>query len=191
MASVNKVILVGNLGRDPEVRYMPNGEAVCNFSIATTDTWKDKNGQRQERTEWHNIVMYRKLAEIAGEYLKKGRPVYVEGRLQTRKWQTKEGQDRYTTEIIADQMQMLGGRDGGSSNASYDDMNQDHEPVHHRQGSRHLRHRPPSRRPLRHSTSSMTIFRSELKRREAISMSKTGVRRFCLLCGPKRLIFRL
>jgi len=127
MASVNKVILVGNLGRDPEVRYMPNGEAVCNFSIATTDSWKDKNGQKQERTEWHNIVMYRKLAEIAGEYLKKGRPVYVEGRLQTRKWQTKEGQDRYTTEIIADQMQMLGGRDGGSSNASYDDMNQDQD----------------------------------------------------------------
>lgn len=120
MASVNKVILVGNLGRDPEVRYMPNGEAVCNFSIATTDSWKDKSGAKQERTEWHNIVMYRKLAEIAGEYLKKGRPVYVEGRLQTRKWQTKEGQDRYTTEIIADQMQMLGGRDGGGSNASYD-----------------------------------------------------------------------
>lgn len=120
MASVNKVILVGNLGRDPEVRYMPNGEAVCNFSIATTDNWKDKSGAKQERTEWHNIVMYRKLAEIAGEYLKKGRPVYVEGRLQTRKWQTKEGQDRYTTEIIADQMQMLGGRDGAGSNASYD-----------------------------------------------------------------------
>ena len=124
MASVNKVILVGNLGRDPEVRYMPNGEAVCNFSIATTDSWRDKNGQRQERTEWHNIVMYRKLAEIAGEYLKKGRPVYVEGRLQTRKWQTKEGQDRYTTEIIADQMQMLGGRDGGSSN-TYEAMDED------------------------------------------------------------------
>ena len=120
MASVNKVILVGNLGRDPEVRFMPNGEAVCNFSIATTDSWKDKSGAKQERTEWHNIVMYRKLAEIAGEYLKKGRPVYVEGRLQTRKWQTKEGQDRYTTEIIADQMQMLGGREGGSSSASYD-----------------------------------------------------------------------
>lgn len=125
MASVNKVILVGNLGRDPEVRYMPNGEAVCNFSIATTDSWKDKSGAKQERTEWHNIVMYRKLAEIAGEYLKKGRPVYVEGRLQTRKWQTKEGQDRYTTEIIADQMQMLGGRDGGGSNVGYDgDMDQ-------------------------------------------------------------------
>lgn len=114
MASVNKVILVGNLGRDPEVRYMPNGEAVCNFSIATTDSWKDKDGVKQERTEWHNIVIYRKLAEIAGEYLKKGRPVYVEGRLQTRKWQTKEGQDRYTTEIVADQMQMLGGRDGAA-----------------------------------------------------------------------------
>jgi single-strand DNA-binding protein len=123
MASVNKVILVGNLGRDPEVRYMPNGEAVANFSIATTDNWKDKSGVKQEKTEWHNIVMYRRLAEIAGEYLKKGRPVYVEGRLQTRKWE-KDGVTRYTTEIIADQMQMLGsGRDGGS--ASYDgDMDQ-------------------------------------------------------------------
>jgi len=121
MASVNKVILIGNLGRDPEMRFMPNGEAVCNFSIATTDSWKDKAGVKQDRTEWHNIVMYRKLAEIAGEYLKKGSGVYVEGRLQTRKWQTKEGQDRYTTEIISDQMQMLGGRAGaGSSSASYD-----------------------------------------------------------------------
>lgn len=118
MASVNKVILVGNLGRDPEVRYMPNGEAVANFSIATTENWKDKSGVKQEKTEWHNIVMYRKLAEIAGEYLKKGRPVYVEGRLQTRKWE-KDGVTRYSTEIIADSMQMLGGRDG-SSNASYD-----------------------------------------------------------------------
>lgn len=127
MASVNKVILVGNLGRDPEMRFMPNGEAVCNFSIATTDNWKDKAGVKQERTEWHNIVMYRKLAEIAGEYLKKGSSVYIEGRLQTRKWQTKEGQDRYTTEIISDQMQMLGGRTGaGGSSASYDggDMDQ-------------------------------------------------------------------
>jgi single-strand DNA-binding protein len=130
MASVNKAILVGNLGRDPEMRYMPNGEAVCNFSIATTENWKDKNGQKQEKTEWHNIVMYRRLAEIAGEYLKKGRPVYIEGRLQTRKWE-KDGVTRYTTEIVADQMQMLGSREGGgSSNASYDggvadDMNQD------------------------------------------------------------------
>jgi single-strand DNA-binding protein len=117
MASVNKVILVGNLGRDPEVRFMPNGEAVANFSIATTENWKDKSGVKQEKTEWHNIVMYRKLAEIAGEYLKKGRPVYVEGRLQTRKWE-KDGVTRYTTEIIADSMQMLGGRDGGGT--SYD-----------------------------------------------------------------------
>ncbi len=120
MASVNKVILVGNLGRDPEVRYMPNGEAVANFSIATTENWKDKSGVKQEKTEWHNIVMYRRLAEIAGEYLKKGRPVYIEGRLQTRKWE-KDGVTRYTTEIIGDQMQMLGSKDGGgSSNASYD-----------------------------------------------------------------------
>ena len=120
MASVNKVILVGNLGRDPEVRYMPNGEAVANFSIATTENWKDKSGVKQEKTEWHNIVMYRRLAEIAGEYLKKGRPVYIEGRLQTRKWE-KDGVTRYSTEIIGDQMQMLGSKDGGgSSNASYD-----------------------------------------------------------------------
>jgi len=118
MPSVNKVILMGNLGRDPEVRFMPNGDAVCNFSIATTDSWKDKAGERQEKTEWHNIVMYRRLAEIAGEYLKKGRPVYLEGRLQTRKWQTKEGQDRYTTEVIADSMQMLGGREGAPAQES-------------------------------------------------------------------------
>ena len=125
MASVNKVILVGNLGRDPEVRYMPNGEAVANFSIATTENWKDKSGVKQEKTEWHNIVMYRRLAEIAGEYLKKGRPVYIEGRLQTRKWE-KDGVTRYSTEIIGDQMQMLGSKDGGGSGASYDDsaMNQ-------------------------------------------------------------------
>jgi single-strand DNA-binding protein len=120
MASVNKVILIGGLGKDPEVRFMPNGEAVCNFSIATSENWKDKDGNKQERTEWHNIVMYRKLAEIAGEYLKKGSPVYIEGKLQTRKWQTKEGQDRYTTEIIADSMQMLGSKtqnnDAGDSN---------------------------------------------------------------------------
>jgi single-strand DNA-binding protein len=120
MASVNKVILVGNLGRDPEVRYMPNGEAVCNFSIATTENWKDKSGVKQEKTEWHNIVMYRRLAEIAGEYLKKGRPVYIEGRLQTRKWE-KDGVTRYSTEIIGDQMQMLGSKnDNADGGASYD-----------------------------------------------------------------------
>lgn len=128
MASLNKVMILGNLGKDPEVRYMHNGEAVANFSIATTDNWKDKDGNKQERTEWHNIVMYRKLAEIAGEYLKKGSPVYIEGKLQTRKWQTKEGQDRYTTEIVADSMQMLGSKtqnnDAGDSNTQAKQNNQ-------------------------------------------------------------------
>ena len=114
MASVNKVILVGNLGRDPEVRYSPEGAAICNVSIATTSNWKDKtSGERKEETEWHRVVFYNRLAEIAGEYLRKGRAVYVEGRLKTRKWQNKEGQDVYTTEVIADQMQMLGGREAG------------------------------------------------------------------------------
>jgi len=115
MASVNKVILVGNLGRDPEVRYSPEGTAVCNVSIATTSQWKDRNsGERREETEWHRVVMYNRLAEIAGEYLKKGRPVYIEGRLKTRKWTDKDNIERYTTEIVADQMQMLGSREGGS-----------------------------------------------------------------------------
>lgn len=113
MASVNKVIIIGNLGRDPETRYMPNGEAVTNIAVATTESWKDKNtGEKKELTEWHRITFYRRLAEIAGQYLKKGSQVYVEGRLQTRKWQDKDGNDRYTTEIIADTMQMLGGRQG-------------------------------------------------------------------------------
>lgn len=107
---VNKVILVGNLGQDPEVKYMPNGNAVTNISIATSESWKDQSGQPQERTEWHRIVMFRKLAEIAGQYLRKGSQVYLEGKLQTRKWQDQNGQDRYTTEVVADQMQMLGGR---------------------------------------------------------------------------------
>ncbi len=114
MASVNKVILMGNLGRDPETRYAPSGSAICNVRIATTRNWKDKaSGEKREETEWHSVVFYDRLAEIAGEYLKKGRPVYVEGRLKTRKWQDKEGQDRYTTEIIATEMQLLGSRDGG------------------------------------------------------------------------------
>ena len=112
MASVNKVILVGNLGRDPETRYLPDGGAITNISIATTDVWKDKTGDKQEKTEWHRVAFFGRLAEIAGEYLKKGSQVYVEGRLQTRKWQDKEGQDKYTTEIIADRMQMLGSRSG-------------------------------------------------------------------------------
>ncbi|HWQ38380.1 MAG TPA: single-stranded DNA-binding protein [Burkholderiales bacterium] len=114
MASVNKVILIGNLGRDPEVRYLPSGDAVANLSIATTETWKDKNGEKQEQTEWHRVALFGKQAEIAGEYLKKGSQVYIEGRLQTRKWTDKEGQERFTTEIRAERMQMLGSRSGGS-----------------------------------------------------------------------------
>jgi single-strand DNA-binding protein len=115
MASVNKVILVGNLGRDPETRYTTGGDAVTNIRVATTDTWKDKSGEKQEKTEWHTVVFFGRQAEIAGEYLKKGRQVYIEGRLQTRKWQDKEGQDRYTTEIVADRMQMLGSREGSGA----------------------------------------------------------------------------
>lgn len=116
MASVNKVILVGNAGRDPEVRYSPDGKAVCNLSLATSSSWKDKaTGERREDTEWHRVVMYDRLAEIAGEYVRKGRSVYIEGRLKTRKWTDKENIERYTTEIVADQMQLLGGREDGAA----------------------------------------------------------------------------
>lgn len=116
MASVNKVILVGNLGKDPEIRYMTNGDAVANVTIATSESWKDKaSGEKKEITEWHRLVFYRKLAEIVGQYLKKGSTVYVEGRIRTRKWQDKEGQERYTTEIEVSEMQMLGGRQSASS----------------------------------------------------------------------------
>lgn len=119
MASVNKVILIGNLGRDPEVRYTPNGAAICNVGIATTRTWKSKeSGERVEETEWHRVVFYDRLAEIAGEYLKKGRSVYVEGRLKTRKWTDKDGVEKYTTEVIATDMTLLGSRnDGGGGGA--------------------------------------------------------------------------
>jgi single-strand DNA-binding protein len=120
MASINKVIIIGNLGRDPEVRYTPSGAAVCNVSVATTRNWKDKNsGDKVEETEWHRVVFYDRLAEIAGEYLKKGRSVYVEGRLKTRKWQDKDGKDTYTTEIVAENMQLLGGREGGGGGGGY------------------------------------------------------------------------
>lgn len=119
MASVNKVILVGNLGKDPEVRYSAEGSAICNISIATTSQWKDRtSGEKREETEWHRVVFYNRLAEIAGEYLRKGRPVYVEGRLRTRKWTGQDGKENYTTEIIAEQMQMLGGNDGGQERQS-------------------------------------------------------------------------
>ena len=118
MASVNKVILVGNLGADPETRYMPNGDAVANIRLATTESWKDKaSGEKKEITEWHRVVLYRKLGEIAGQYLKKGSAVYIEGRIRTRKWQDKEGQERYTTEIEANEMQMLGGKSDRSESA--------------------------------------------------------------------------
>lgn len=113
MASLNKVHLIGNLGKDPEVRYAPNGTAVCNLTVATSRKWKDKQGQTQEETEWHRVVIYDKQAEAAGQYLKKGRPVYIEGRLKTRKWQDKEGRDVYTTEIVCESMQFLGGREEG------------------------------------------------------------------------------
>ncbi len=111
---VNKVILVGNLGKDPEIRYTPSGSAVANVTIATSDQWKDKQtGEQQERTEWHRVVFFNRLAEVVGEYVKKGQQIYVEGRIQTRKWQDQSGQDRWTTEIVANEMQMLGGRGGG------------------------------------------------------------------------------
>lgn len=114
MSSINKVILIGTLGKDPEVRYLPNGDAVANLSIATNSSWKDKaTGERKTETEWHKLTAYGKLAEIIGEYCKKGKSIYVEGRLKTRKWQDKEGIERYTTEIVVDQMQLLGGRDDG------------------------------------------------------------------------------
>ena len=121
-ASVNKVILIGNLGKDPETRYTPDGAAITNITLATTDTWKDKaTGEKKEATEWHRVSFFGRLAEIAGQYLKKGRPVYIEGRIRTRKWQDKEGQDRYTTEIIADEMKMLGSREGMGAPGGDDD----------------------------------------------------------------------
>jgi len=116
---INKVILVGNLGQDPDTRYMPSGSAVTNLRIATSEQWKDKQtGEQKERTEWHNVAMFGRLAEIAAEYLRKGSQVYIEGKLRTRKWQDKQGNDRWTTEIIADEMQMMGGRGGGGGGAA-------------------------------------------------------------------------
>jgi single-strand DNA-binding protein len=120
---VNKVILVGNLGKDPETRYMPSGSAVTNLTLATSESWKDKqSGEAQERTEWHKVAMFGRLAEIAAEYLRKGSQIYIEGKLRTRKWQDKEGKDRWTTEIVADEMQMLGSKGGGGASASAGSM---------------------------------------------------------------------
>jgi single-strand DNA-binding protein len=130
MASVNKVILIGNLGRDPETRYTADGAAITNITIATSDRWKDKaSGEMKEATEWHRVAFFGRLAEIAGEYLKKGRPVYVEGKLRTRKWQDKDGQDRYTTEIIADNMQMLGSREGMGGGADLEGSEESRAPA--------------------------------------------------------------
>lgn len=126
---INKVILVGHLGKDPEVKYLPSGSAVANITVATSESWKDKqSGDKQERTEWHNVVFFNRLAEIVGEYLKKGAQIYVEGSLRTRKWQDKEGKDRYTTEIVAAEMQMLGGRQGAGGGASSSSSHSDSAP---------------------------------------------------------------
>ena len=131
--SVNKVILIGRLGRDPEVRYMPNGEAVANFSIATSEQWKDKSGAKQEKTEWHNITMYRRLAEIAGDYLRKGQEVYIEGKIQSRKYTGKDGVERTAYEIIASEMKMIGGKGDSSSSAVQDEPKP--QPVQREQAS--------------------------------------------------------
>ncbi len=140
--AINKVILVGNIGNDPETRYMPNGEAVTTLSLATSERWKDRNsGEMKEMTEWHRITFYGKLAEIAGEYLKKGMQVYIEGKIRTRKWQDKSGQDRYTTEIIADQMQMLGRKESGTANDSGDSQG------YHNNSERQTQKRPVSDSP--------------------------------------------
>jgi single-strand DNA-binding protein len=128
MASVNKVILVGNLGKDPETKYLSSGDAVTNFTIATTESWKDKSGDKKDATEWHRISAFGKLAEICGEYLKKGSAVYIEGKIKTRKWQDKEGVDRYTTEIAADRMQMLGGKPESEKPAKQESKRRSVEP---------------------------------------------------------------
>ncbi|MBC7729037.1 MAG: single-stranded DNA-binding protein [Microbacteriaceae bacterium] len=146
MASVNKVTLIGNLGRDPEVRYAPSGSAICNVAIATSRSWKDKtSGERQEETEWHRVVFYDRLAEIAGEYLKKGKSVYIEGRLKTRKWTDKDGVEKYTTEIIAQEMTMLGGREGGGAGAGGGDESYSESSAPRAEAPR--RSAPPPRAP--------------------------------------------
>lgn len=129
MASVNKVILIGNLGKDPETRYMSNGDAVTNITLATTDTWKDKNGEKQEKTEWVNVVFYKKLAEIVSQYLNKGSQIYVEGRLETRKWTDKNGIDRYTTQVIASEMRMLGSNQSNKQNNQASRVSNDDDDI--------------------------------------------------------------
>ena len=167
MASVNKVILVGNLGADPEIRYLPSGEAVANLRLATTDTWKDKDGNKQEATEWHRVSYFGRQAEVCGQYLKKGSQIYVEGSIRTRKWQDKEGQDRYSTEIRGDRMQMLGGRQGMG----------DAPPRDSGGGSAGNSRRDPD------STISRTTFRSELSGQRGEPASRPGQTRFPFHAG--------
>ena len=149
MASVNKVILVGHLGKDPETRYMPNGDAITNATLATSESWKDKQtGEKKEQTEWHRLVFYRKLAEIAGQYLRKGSLIYIEGSLKTRKWQDKDGQDRYTTEITVNEMTMLGGRgdaSGGQSSGEPQQRQQQQRPQGNGGGQQQRQNAPQSR----------------------------------------------
>ena len=146
MASVNKVILVGHLGKDPETRYMPNGDAITNATLATSESWKDKQtGEKKEQTEWHRLVFYRKLAEIAGQYLRKGSLIYIEGSLKTRKWQDKDGQDRYTTEITVNGMTMLGGRGDGQSSGEPQQRQQQQRPQGNGGGQQQRQSAPQSR----------------------------------------------
>ncbi len=152
MASVNKVILVGHLGKDPETRYMPNGDAITNATLATSESWKDKQtGEKKEQTEWHRLVFYRKLAEIAGQYLRKGSLIYIEGSLKTRKWQDKDGQDRYTTEITVNEMTMLGGRGdaGGGQSSGEPQQRQQQQRQQGNGGGQQQRQSAPQSRGLR------------------------------------------
>jgi single-strand DNA-binding protein len=155
--SVNKATLIGHLGKDPEVRYLPSGEAVANVTLATSETWKDKSGEKQEKTEWHNVVFFKRLAEIVGEYLKKGSLIYVEGRITTEKWQDKEGKDRYTTKIVASEMKMLGGRPSGSSNFEVVD-NQQESPAR----ATPSRAAPPAAKPAPAAKSNFDNFDDDI-----------------------------
>ena len=173
---INKVIIVGNLGGDPETRYMPSGSAVTNFTVATNESWKDKQtGEQKERTEWHKVAMFNRLAEIAAEYLRKGSQVYIEGKLRTRKWQGQDGQDRYTTEIIADEMQMLGGRGGAGGGGSFGGGRGAASRV---AASRVAASRAVAavRLPSRVPTTSTTIFRSRKHSTNQLFQSRVGFR---------------
>jgi single-strand DNA-binding protein len=161
---INKVIIVGNLGDDPQVRYMPNGNAVANISVATSESWKDQQGQQQERTEWHRIVIFGKLAEIAGEYLRKGSQVYLEGKLQTRKWTDQSGVERYTTEIVADNMQMLGRKEGMTANQQQHAQGNGgyQDPAHQVQHRAPQQQRPEQNQPAQHQPQTQQNYTPDL-----------------------------